>query len=75
MLKEQEVKILLGIFAFFKQKEKDLFCLFFQKKSISFIKKVEEKDLLKEKDFDFLENLQRKEMKRKGFRPTQKRPQ
>ena len=44
--------------------------LIFQKKRIHFIKKVEEKDLSKEKDFDFFENLQRKEMKRKGFRPT-----
>ena len=46
--------------------------LIFQKKRIHFIKKVEEKDLSKEKDFDFFENLQRKEMKRKGFRPTLK---
>ena len=46
--------------------------LIFQKKRIHFIKKVEEKDLSKEKDFDFFENLQRKEMKRKGFRPTRK---
>ena len=42
----------------------------FQKKSICFSKRVEEKDLLKEKDFDFFESLKRKEMKRKRFRPT-----
>ena len=42
----------------------------FQKKSICFIIKAEEKDLLKEKDFDFFKSLKRKEMKRKVFRPT-----
>ena len=31
------------------------------------MKGMEEKDLLKEKDFDFFEILKRKEMKRKGF--------
>ena len=58
----------------FLNEKKGFILLIFQKKSICSIKRVEEKDLLKEKDFDFFENLKRKEMKRKGFRPTLLKP-